>query len=178
MTEKIKEAILKGASAGQIRFIAREIGMKTLRQLKLPLSLRNSKTANTIKSYISLLGPTSGYFSAILFRKDNKCHFLLKDDQFPYVAFDWTVYTMLRVNAKTIVTSGVLMRKQSNIYNDMMGTFGKQELVQMYEDNVKEPINLVVYTKSLSCQEIEAKICHKIFKNIPLSKFGTELSFK
>jgi type IV pilus assembly protein PilB len=43
MTEKIKEAILKGASAGQIRFIAREIGMKTLRRSAL-LKLKRGQT--------------------------------------------------------------------------------------------------------------------------------------
>lgn len=35
MTEKIKDAILKGASAGQLRFIAREQGMRTLRRSAL-----------------------------------------------------------------------------------------------------------------------------------------------
>jgi len=35
MTEKIKEAILKGASAGQLRYIAREQGMRTLRRSAL-----------------------------------------------------------------------------------------------------------------------------------------------
>jgi type IV pilus assembly protein PilB len=35
MTEKLKEAILKGASAGQLRFLAREQGMRTLRRSAL-----------------------------------------------------------------------------------------------------------------------------------------------
>ncbi|MGZ3744107.1 MAG: type IV-A pilus assembly ATPase PilB [Pseudobdellovibrionaceae bacterium] len=35
MTEKIKDAILKGASAGQLRFLAREQGMRTLRRSAL-----------------------------------------------------------------------------------------------------------------------------------------------
>jgi type IV pilus assembly protein PilB len=43
MTEKIKEAILKGASAGQLRFLAREQGMRTLRRSAL-LKLKRGVT--------------------------------------------------------------------------------------------------------------------------------------
>ncbi|HPI39683.1 MAG TPA: type IV-A pilus assembly ATPase PilB [Pseudobdellovibrionaceae bacterium] len=35
MTEKIKEAILKGATSGQLRYLAREMGMRTLRRSAL-----------------------------------------------------------------------------------------------------------------------------------------------
>ncbi|RYZ89274.1 MAG: type IV-A pilus assembly ATPase PilB [Proteobacteria bacterium] len=43
MTEKIKDAILKGASAGQLRFLAREQGMRTLRRSAL-LKLKRGVT--------------------------------------------------------------------------------------------------------------------------------------
>ncbi len=43
MTEKIKEAILKGANTGQLRFLARELGMRTLRRSAL-LKLRTGIT--------------------------------------------------------------------------------------------------------------------------------------
>ncbi|HWU43195.1 MAG TPA: ATPase, T2SS/T4P/T4SS family, partial [Bdellovibrio sp.] len=43
MTEKMKEAILKGASTGQLRFLAREQGMRTLRRSAL-LKLKNGVT--------------------------------------------------------------------------------------------------------------------------------------
>ncbi len=43
MTEKLKEAILKGASAGQLRFLAREQGMRTLRRSAL-LKLKRGVT--------------------------------------------------------------------------------------------------------------------------------------
>ncbi|QLY26816.1 type IV-A pilus assembly ATPase PilB [Bdellovibrio sp. KM01] len=43
MTEKMKEAILKGASTGQLRFLAREQGMKTLRRSAL-LKLKRGQT--------------------------------------------------------------------------------------------------------------------------------------
>lgn len=43
MSEKIKDAILKGASAGQLRFIAREQGMRTLRRSAL-LKLKRGVT--------------------------------------------------------------------------------------------------------------------------------------
>ncbi len=43
MTEKIKDAILKGASAGQLRFLAREEGMRTLRRSAL-LKLKRGVT--------------------------------------------------------------------------------------------------------------------------------------
>lgn len=43
MTEKMKEAILKGASTGQLRYLAREQGMKTLRRSAL-LKLKRGQT--------------------------------------------------------------------------------------------------------------------------------------
>ncbi|UYL08517.1 type IV-A pilus assembly ATPase PilB [Bdellovibrio sp. SKB1291214] len=43
MTEKMKEAILKNASTGQLRFLAREQGMKTLRRSAL-LKLKRGQT--------------------------------------------------------------------------------------------------------------------------------------
>lgn len=43
MTEKMKEAILKGATTGQLRYIAREQGMKTLRRSAL-LKLKRGQT--------------------------------------------------------------------------------------------------------------------------------------
>lgn len=43
MTEKIKDAILKGASAGQLRFLCREQGMRTLRRSAL-LKLKRGVT--------------------------------------------------------------------------------------------------------------------------------------
>ncbi|MBO9666376.1 MAG: type IV-A pilus assembly ATPase PilB [Bdellovibrio sp.] len=43
MTEKMKEAILKGASTGQLRFLAREQGMRTLRRSAL-LKLKRGLT--------------------------------------------------------------------------------------------------------------------------------------
>lgn len=43
LNEKIKEAILKGASAGQLRYLAREIGMRTLRRSAL-LKLKRGQT--------------------------------------------------------------------------------------------------------------------------------------
>ena len=43
MTEKMKEAILKGASTGQLRYLAREQGMRTLRRSAL-LKLRRGIT--------------------------------------------------------------------------------------------------------------------------------------
>ncbi len=46
MTEKIKEAILKGASTGQLRFLARELGLKTLRRSAL---LKLKKGVTTIE---------------------------------------------------------------------------------------------------------------------------------
>lgn len=78
--------------------------------LKLPQALLNNITANTIRNYISKLGASSGYFSCILFSENNKHYFLKKDDHFPYVPFDWSMYTLLRVTAKTIITSGPTLR--------------------------------------------------------------------
>src|SRR5690606_6856117 len=43
MSEKIKEAVLKGATTGQLRFIAREEGMRTLRRSAL-MKLRRGLT--------------------------------------------------------------------------------------------------------------------------------------
>lgn len=43
MTEKMKEAILKGASTGQLRYLAREQGMRTLRRAAL-LKLKRGQT--------------------------------------------------------------------------------------------------------------------------------------
>ncbi|MEK2645014.1 type IV-A pilus assembly ATPase PilB [Bdellovibrio sp. BCCA] len=43
MTEKMKEAILKGASTGQLRYLAREQGMRTLRRSAL-LKLKRGQT--------------------------------------------------------------------------------------------------------------------------------------
>ncbi len=43
MSEKMKEAILKGASTGQLRFLAREQGMRTLRRSAL-LKLKRGVT--------------------------------------------------------------------------------------------------------------------------------------
>lgn len=43
MTEKMKEAILKGASTGQLRYLAREQGMRTLRRSAL-LKLKRGVT--------------------------------------------------------------------------------------------------------------------------------------
>ncbi len=43
MSEKMKEAILKGASTGQLRYIAREQGMRTLRRSAL-LKLKRGQT--------------------------------------------------------------------------------------------------------------------------------------
>ena len=43
MTEKMKEAILKGASTGQLRFLSREQGMRTLRRSAL-LKLKRGQT--------------------------------------------------------------------------------------------------------------------------------------
>lgn len=78
--------------------------------IKLPQSLLNNITANTIRNYVSKLGSSSGYFSCILFSQNNKHYFLNKDEHFPFVPFDMMMYTLLRVNAKTIITSGPTMR--------------------------------------------------------------------
>ncbi|MCX7977538.1 MAG: type IV-A pilus assembly ATPase PilB [Bdellovibrionaceae bacterium] len=43
MVEKIKEAILKGASSGQLRYLCRELGMRTLRRSAL-LKLKRGQT--------------------------------------------------------------------------------------------------------------------------------------
>ena len=50
MTEKIKEAILKGASAGQLRYLCRELGMKTLRRSAL---LRLKRGMTTIEEVLN-----------------------------------------------------------------------------------------------------------------------------
>lgn len=50
MTEKIKEAILKGASTGQLRFLARELGLKTLRRSAL---LKLKKGITTIEEVLN-----------------------------------------------------------------------------------------------------------------------------
>lgn len=50
MTEKIKEAILKGASTGQLRFLCREQGMRTLRRSAL---LKLKKGVTTIEEVLN-----------------------------------------------------------------------------------------------------------------------------
>lgn len=85
--------------------------MKAVRQLRLPLSLQNNPVAAKLKGYLEMLGPTSGYFSCVVFEDKNKNYFLKKDKDFPYIHFDWSIYTLMRVNAKTIITSGSTLRK-------------------------------------------------------------------
>lgn len=63
-----------------------------------------------------MLGPTSGYFSSVLFQDKNKTYYLLKDKDFPYIPLDWSIYTLMRVNAKTIITSGSTLRKERWVY--------------------------------------------------------------
>jgi hypothetical protein len=78
--------------------------------MKLPASLKDSETAKTIKNYLSCLTPSSSYFSFLLYAKNDKFRFLLKGPTFPFIPFDWTIYTLMRVRAKTIVTSGPTLR--------------------------------------------------------------------
>ncbi|MNY70043.1 hypothetical protein D3C86_2080930 [compost metagenome] len=50
MSETIKEAILKGASTGQLRFLCREQGMRTLRRSAL---LKLKKGITTIEEVLN-----------------------------------------------------------------------------------------------------------------------------
>lgn len=86
--------------------------MKTIKQLRLPLSLQNNPVATKIKSYLEKLTPSSGYFSCILYENQNRNYFLKKDDNFPYIHLDWSMYTLMRVNANTIITSGSTLRHE------------------------------------------------------------------
>jgi hypothetical protein len=54
--------------------------MSKVRHLKLPFSLANNATANRIRGFVERLGPESGYFSCVLYEKDNKKYFIKKDD--------------------------------------------------------------------------------------------------
>lgn len=41
------------------------------------------------------------------------------------------------------------MRTEKPIYGESRGTFGKEELHKLYEDNTHQPFNLLVYTSSM-----------------------------
>jgi len=96
--------------------------MSQIKHLKLPLSLANNPTANKIRGFIERLGPNSSYFSCLLYEKDHKKYFVNKDNDFPLIKMDWSIYTMMRVYAKTIVTSGSTLRKETHVYDEKLGT--------------------------------------------------------
>jgi len=50
MTEKMKEAVLKGASTGQLRYLARELGLRTLRRSAL---LKLKKGVTTVEEVLN-----------------------------------------------------------------------------------------------------------------------------
>jgi hypothetical protein len=83
-----------------------------------------------------MLRPESGYFSTILYESEDKKYFLKKDQNFPFIPLDWTMYTMMRTFARTIVTSGLTLREEKHIYQEDRGIFGKEMLGQLYRDNV------------------------------------------
>lgn len=60
------------------------------------------------------------------------------------------MYTLMRSAARTVVTSGRTLRREPGIYGEGRGDFGREELREIYERNVKEPFNLLVYTRSMS----------------------------
>lgn len=93
-----------------MKFVYNYLQSMNINLIKLPQSLLSNITADTIRNYVSKLGSSSGFFSCILFSQNNKHYFLKKDQDFPYVPLDWTMYTLLRVAAKTIITSGPTIR--------------------------------------------------------------------
>jgi type IV pilus assembly protein PilB len=50
MVEKMKDAVLKGATQGQLRFLAREMGLRTLRRSAL---LKLKKGLTTIEEVLN-----------------------------------------------------------------------------------------------------------------------------
>lgn len=55
----------------------------------------------------------------------------------------------MRTFARTIITSGSTLRKEHHTYNEDMGTYGKDEIKQMYSDNVFDPFNIIVYSNKM-----------------------------
>jgi hypothetical protein len=90
--------------------------------------LKGNKTISKVKAFIEQLGRNSGYFSFVLYERDNKKYFLKKDEKFPFISFDWTVYIMIRTYAKTIITSGLTLRSEKHVFQEDRGTFGKKIL--------------------------------------------------
>lgn len=80
-------------------------------KVNLPPSLANNQIANKIRDYVCKLGPNSGFYSCILFNKNHEYYFMNKSQGFPYIQFDWSMYNLMRISAKTIITSGITFRK-------------------------------------------------------------------
>lgn len=97
-----------------------------------------------------MMGPSSTYFSAIVYQEGNGLRFLNKDQEFPFVEFDWMVYCSMRSWAKTIITSGTTLRNEPNGYNDSHSSFGKSEILELFEKNTAEKQKLIVLTRSMT----------------------------
>lgn len=96
-----------------------------MRRLRLPASLLEHPVAIRLSQYIESMGPTSVYLSTIVYHDHNGIRkFLTKDDDFPFVEFDWLMYCCMRSWAKTIVTSGATVRMEPLCYSDDRGSFG------------------------------------------------------
>lgn len=145
---------------------------KILRPFKLPASLSNNKIITTINGYMSMLGPHSSYVTYLLYKKNSKYHFIYKDTDFPFLPFDWTTFLIMRCHAKSILTTGLTMRTEHWVYGEQVGTFGKEELQNIYKDNVLEPINLFVYSKQMNDEAIKNAINKKYFNYIPLDEIA------
>jgi hypothetical protein len=116
------------------------------------------------------LGNKSGYFSFLLYSRDDKQYFLNKDQKFPVIYDDLIMYSMMRCFAKTIITSGLTLRSEKHAYQKDRLTFGEDLLKQFYKDNTKNPVNLFVYTKQMSDDEIMNIIDKRYFNYIPLKE--------
>ena len=82
-----------------------------MRKLRLPISIAEHPVAQKLGEYISSMGPSSSYLSTIVYDDGKNKKFLTKDEDFPFVEFDWFMYCVMRTNAKTWITSGYTMRK-------------------------------------------------------------------
>lgn len=74
----------------------------------------------------------------------------------------------MRSYARTIITSGSTLRKEQHCYTDDLGSFGRDDIKQIYTDNVIDPFNLIVFSKKMKDDEIKRMISNKYFKYVSI----------
>lgn len=80
------------------------------RELFLNDKLKFHPVGLKLAQFISKMGPTSAYFSVILYDDGANKNFLVKKEGFPFVELDWMIYSCMRTWARTIITSGITFR--------------------------------------------------------------------